>query len=77
MEVTVSVTVNGIAKYINTEPDRSILDVLRDDLQTTGSWPRCGVGRCGGCVVLLDGQRVLACDTPIIDADQHVIQSVE
>ena len=69
MDVTVTITVNGITKRITTGPERSILDVLRKDLQGTGSGHRSGEGHCGGCVVLLDNKRVLSCDIPIIKAD--------
>ncbi len=77
MDVTVTVTVNGITKRITTDPDRSILDVLREYLRGTGSGLRCGEGRCGGCVVLLDDKRVLSCDVPIIEADQRTITTIE
>ncbi len=77
MDVTVTITINGATKRITTDRDRSILDVLREDLQGTGSGFRCGEGRCGGCVVLLDDQRVLSCDVPIIQADQRTIKTIE
>jgi len=77
MEVTITVTVNGSVRRITTSPDRSILDVFREDLRETGSKLRCGRGRCGGCVVLLDQKRVLACDIPIIEADQRSIETIE
>jgi aerobic-type carbon monoxide dehydrogenase small subunit (CoxS/CutS family) len=77
MDVTVTVTVNGITRRINTDPQRSILDALRAHLRGTGSGHRCGQGRCGGCVILLDGRRVLACDTPIIRADGRTITSIQ
>jgi aerobic-type carbon monoxide dehydrogenase small subunit (CoxS/CutS family) len=77
MDVTVTITINGTTKRITTDPERSILDALREDLRGTGSGFRCGEGRCGGCVVLLDGQRVLSCDIPIIDADQRSITTID
>ena len=77
MDVTVTITVNGVTKRITTDPDRSILDALREDLRETGSGLRCGEGRCGGCVVLLDGKRVLSCDIPIAKADQRAITTIE
>jgi aerobic-type carbon monoxide dehydrogenase small subunit (CoxS/CutS family) len=76
MQVRVTVTVNGTTKTISTNPQRSILDVLRDDLKDTGTPHRCGAGRCGGCVVLLDDRRVLACDVPIVQADGRTINSI-
>lgn len=76
MDVTITVTVDGITKRITTDPERSILDALHDDLQRTGSGHRCGDGRCGGCVILLDGRRVLSCDIPIVNADQRTITTI-
>lgn len=77
MEVSVTITINGITKRISTDPDRSILDALREDLRGTGAALRCGEGRCGGCVILLDGRRVLSCDIPIIEADRRTITTIE
>ena len=77
MDVTVTITVNGVTRRITTDPDRSILHALREDLRETGSGLRCGEGRCGGCVVLLDGKRVLSCDIPIAKADQRTITTIE
>jgi len=77
MDVPITVTVNGVTRRIVTDPQRSILDALRVDLRSTGSGHRCGQGRCGGCVVLLDGRRVLACDTPVGRADGGSIETIE
>ena len=77
MDVTVTVTINGITKCIITDPERSILDVFREELKATGSWHRCGEGRCGGCVVLLDNKRVLSCHIPIIEADHRTITTIK
>ena len=77
MDATITVTVNGKTSQIATDPRRSILDALREELRETGSIHRCGQGRCGGCVVLLDGKRILSCDTPIIMAHQRTITTIE
>jgi xanthine dehydrogenase YagT iron-sulfur-binding subunit len=78
MDVTVTLTINGITRRITTDPDRSILDAIREELRNTGSSAhRCGQGRCGGCVILLDGKRVLSCDTPILQADHRTITTLE
>ena len=75
--MTITITVDGIVKRVATDPKRSILDVVREQMMGTGSPHRCGQGRCGGCVVLLEGRRVLACDTPIIEADQRIITTIK
>lgn len=53
--------VNGSRRVLDAEPERSLLSVLRDDLDLTGSKYGCGEGRCGACTVLLDGQAVRSC----------------
>jgi nicotinate dehydrogenase subunit A len=47
--------VNGASCPVDADPERSLLSVLRDDLQLTGSKYGCGEGQCGACTVLIDG----------------------
>ncbi|MHC5543552.1 (2Fe-2S)-binding protein, partial [Singulisphaera rosea] len=61
---TMSITVNGRKRPVTTDPDRPLLEVLREDLQLTGTKYGCGEGQCGACSVLLDGRRVFSCRTP-------------
>ncbi len=61
----VTMTVNGVQRTVSTDPERSLLDVLREDLRLTGTKYGCGEGRCGACTVLMDGKRTLACVTTI------------
>jgi len=77
MDVTVSLTVNGIEKTITAEPQRPLLDVLREELHLTGTKYGCGEGRCGACSVLMDGERVLSCVTPVAAADGKTIITIE
>src|SRR5438874_12284009 len=56
--------VNGNKLRIDADTDRSLLSVLRDDLDLTGSKYGCGEGQCGACTVLLDGQPLRSCITP-------------
>lgn len=55
--------VNGTNHRIDADPDRSLLSVLRDDLDLTGSKYGCGEGQCGACTVLIDGQATRSCVT--------------
>ena len=77
MDVTLNLTVNGQPKRITTESQRSLLDVLREDLGLTGAKYGCGEGRCGACSVLLDGRHVHSCVTPVSRADNKSIVTIE
>ena len=77
MDVTVKLTVNGHEKTITTDSQRSLLEVLREDLGLTGAKYACGEGQCGACSVLMDGRRVLSCVTPVSRADKSVIVTIE
>ena len=77
MDVTVTLTVNEKQMSISTDPDRSLLDVLREELHLTGTKYGCGEGRCGACSVLMNGERVLSCVTPVAQADKKNITTIE
>ena len=69
--------VNGARRVVNADAERSLLSVLRDDLDLTGSKYGCGEGRCGACTVLLDGKAVRSCSTPVSTAADTDIQTIE
>lgn len=69
----IAVRVNGRTARVRTEPDTPLLYVLRDDLGLTAAKFGCGLGLCGSCNVLVDGQAVHSCDTPVWSvADQEI-----
>jgi len=70
-------TVNGKAQSVDTEPDRPLLEVLREDLGFTGTKFGCGEGQCGACTVLLDNQPIFSCVTPVSEAQGHRITTIE
>jgi aerobic-type carbon monoxide dehydrogenase small subunit (CoxS/CutS family) len=72
-----TLTVNGQEKKISTDPDRPLLEVLREDLQLTGTRYGCGEGQCGACTVLVDGKRTFSCKTAVSRADGKTVQTVE
>src|SRR5690349_3735855 len=57
------INVNGTSRRIDSDADRSLLSVLRDDLDLTGSKYGCGEGHCGACTVLIDGTPTRSCIT--------------
>jgi aerobic-type carbon monoxide dehydrogenase small subunit (CoxS/CutS family) len=77
MDATVTLTVNGTQRTITTDPDRPLLDVLREELHLTGAKYGCGEGQCGACTVLMDGKRVLSCVTPVAAADKKAVTTIE
>lgn len=77
MDRKITFTVNGQEKTVTTNPERPLLEVLREDLQLTGAKYACGEGKCGACTVLLDGKSVMSCDTPVSKADKKTILTIE
>jgi aerobic-type carbon monoxide dehydrogenase small subunit (CoxS/CutS family) len=77
MDVTITLVVNGKKHTRTTSPQRTLLDVLREDLGLTGAKQGCGEGRCGSCTVLVDGKRVHSCMTPAAEADKKSITTIE
>ena len=61
--MTLNFIVNGKPVALETEPDRRLLDILREDLHLTGTKEGCAEGECGACTVLLDGEAVHSCLT--------------
>jgi isoquinoline 1-oxidoreductase len=72
-----SVVVNGVSRDARLVAERSLLEVLREDLLLTGAKPGCGEGACGACTVLLDGAPVRACVTPASAAAGHSVTTIE
>ena len=76
--IQVSFTVNGQAVNLNIAPNRSLLDVLREDLGLTGAKDSCGgEGECGACTVILDGAAVNACLVLIGQVQSCVVETIE
>src|SRR5258707_2364504 len=77
MEKTITFTVNGQVRNVTTDPERSLLDVLREELQLTGTKYGCGEGQCRACTVLMNGKSVASCLTPVSAADGQSILTIE
>jgi aerobic-type carbon monoxide dehydrogenase small subunit (CoxS/CutS family) len=75
--VPIKFTVNGKEATVNTERDRSLLEVIREDLHLVGTRFGCGEGACGACSVLVDGKRQFSCSTPVSEVEGKSITTIE
>jgi aerobic-type carbon monoxide dehydrogenase small subunit (CoxS/CutS family) len=69
--------VNGKRRAVDADADRTLLSVLRDDLDLVGCKYGCGEGRCGACTVLLDGKPTRSCTTRLGAAEGKPIRTIE
>jgi len=69
--------VNGRAREVAAEPNTPLLYILRNDLDLKGTRFGCGAGHCGACTVLIDGNAVQSCDTPLWSASGREITTIE
>jgi len=74
---TLELQVNGASRRVQVDPDKSLLWVLRDDLDLTGSKYGCGEGQCGACTVLIDGVATRSCVTRVSSAAGKRIVTIE
>jgi aerobic-type carbon monoxide dehydrogenase small subunit (CoxS/CutS family) len=77
MTQVTNLNVNGSPRTINADADSSLLSVLRDQLDLTGSKYGCGEGQCGACTVLIDGSARRSCITPVGAVGQKRITTIE
>ncbi len=73
----ISLTVNGVRREVDADPDMPLLWALRDLLKLTGTKYGCGAALCGACTVHLDGQPVRACVTPLAAVGAGQITTIE
>ncbi len=69
--------VNGVVRQVESDPEKMLLDVLREDLNLTGAKYGCGEGQCGACTVLIDGKAVRSCITPASAAAGKQVTTIE
>jgi isoquinoline 1-oxidoreductase subunit alpha len=73
----ISLKVNGKNYKVDVPEDMTLLWVLRDHLKLTGTKYGCGIGECGSCTVLIDGEAQRSCTIPAADADGASITTIE
>jgi isoquinoline 1-oxidoreductase alpha subunit len=75
--MAIVLSVNGQARQVETDPDKPLLWVLREELDLPGTKYGCGMALCGACTVHLDGQAVRSCSTPVASAVGKQITTIE
>lgn len=75
--VAIQMTVNGEPVAVATVVERTLLDVLRDDLGLTGTKTGCGMGACGSCNVLIDGEAHRACLSLAVSVAGRSVTTIE
>ncbi len=74
---TIRLSINGQSYSVDAEPQTSLLTVLREHLDLTGSKYGCGEGQCGACTVLIDGKAQRSCVTQVGAVSQKQITTIE
>jgi len=69
--------VNGTVHDVDADPATPLLYVLREDLKLNAAKFGCGMGQCGACVVMVDGEAIYSCITPISALERRKIKTVE
>ena len=73
----ISLSVNGKKQVVDVDPDTPLLYVLRDDLRLNGPKFGCGLGQCGACTVIIDGNAIRSCQMPVSSAQNRPVTTVE
>jgi isoquinoline 1-oxidoreductase alpha subunit len=73
----IQLTINARQYTVDAEPDTPLLFVLRDSLGLTGTKYGCGIGQCGACTVLLDGEATRSCQIPLESVGTQAITTIE
>jgi xanthine dehydrogenase YagT iron-sulfur-binding subunit len=76
-KVPMTISVNGAVRRLRVVPWTTLLDLLREDLDLTGTKKGCDHGQCGACTVLVDGKRINACMTLAVMKDGSSVTTIE
>ena len=77
MSFKLQITVNGKKRVVETDPQRKLLDLLREDLGLTGTKYGCGEGLCRACTVLLDGKPAASCMVDVSLLENREVETIE
>ena len=73
----VALVVNGVARTVEVEPRRLLVELLREDLGLTGTHVGCDTSQCGACTVVVDGSAVKSCTMLAVQADGSAVTTIE
>ena len=73
----ISLRVNGKTQTVDVEPEMPLLYALRNDLQLNGPKFGCGLAQCGACTVIMDGNAIRSCVTPVSAAQNKAVTTLE
>ncbi len=76
-KVDITFTLNGAKVSVCVEPNMRLVDLLRDELHLTGTKEGCGIGECGACTVIMDGNAVTSCLLLAASVEGHEIITIE
>jgi aerobic-type carbon monoxide dehydrogenase small subunit (CoxS/CutS family) len=77
VSVTIRFRVNGTETNVATDPERRLLDILREELGLTGTKYGCGEGQCGSCLVYVDGDPERSCLLPVTAVEGKAVTTIE
>jgi xanthine dehydrogenase YagT iron-sulfur-binding subunit len=75
--VTIKLTINGVTQTLDVQPWVTLLDLLRERLDLTGTKKGCDHGQCGACTVIVDGKRINSCLSLAVSKDGAEITTIE
>lgn len=76
-KMDITFTLNGVKISVCVEPNMRLVDLLRDELHLTGTKEGCGIGECGACTVIMDGNAVTSCLLLAASVEGHEIITIE
>lgn len=76
-KMKIGFALNGRSRRLEVEPNQLLINLLRNELHLTGTKYGCGIGECGACTVLVDGEPILSCLTLAVEVDGREVVTIE